>query len=126
MIVFKLSDDIDDTGKIKPRFASIFRFGAIVSLNMTAGEVDELTNDVRKHASDLIERGIEREEDYGMLVNDFPPSSGIVTGDYCIVPEISMDAFAIASNILAQTVALDSYNDTVDDLLEKFTRGTVL
>lgn len=44
----------------------------------------------------------------------------MVTGDYCIVPQLDMNGVAVISNIMAQTVALDSYNDRVDELLTKF------
>lgn len=53
------------------------------------------------------------------IVMDLPPEQ-IVTGDYCIVREIDLNGVAVISNILAQTVALDSYNDTVDRLLSQF------
>jgi uncharacterized Rmd1/YagE family protein len=46
----------------------------------------------------------------------------VVTGDYCIVPELDMNAVVVISNIMGQTVALDSYNDTVDDLLAQFAK----
>jgi uncharacterized Rmd1/YagE family protein len=46
----------------------------------------------------------------------------IVTGDYCVVEELNMKAVDVISNIMAQSVALDSYNDTVDDLLADFER----
>jgi uncharacterized Rmd1/YagE family protein len=48
------------------------------------------------------------------------PPSPTVTGDYCIVPELDMNGVAVISNIMGQTVALDTYNDTVDDLLANF------
>ncbi|GKY90414.1 hypothetical protein MPSEU_000015200 [Mayamaea pseudoterrestris] len=48
--------------------------------------------------------------------------SRIVTGDYCVVPELDMNGVAVISNILAQTVALDSYNDMVDDMLSQFAK----
>jgi uncharacterized Rmd1/YagE family protein len=43
-----------------------------------------------------------------------------VTGDHCVVPELDMNGVAVISTIMAQTVALDSYNDTVDGLLANF------
>ena len=46
----------------------------------------------------------------------------IVTGDYCVVQELNMKAVDVISSVLSQSVALDSYNDTVDDLLADFER----
>lgn len=49
-----------------------------------------------------------------------PTPTRIVTGDYCVVPELDMNGVSVISHIMAQTVALDTYNDVVDDLLAKF------
>jgi uncharacterized Rmd1/YagE family protein len=49
-----------------------------------------------------------------------PPELEIVTGDHCIVPELNLKAVDVISSTMAQSVALDSYNDTVDALLAKF------
>lgn len=44
-----------------------------------------------------------------------------VTPDYCIVHnELDMNGVAVISNIMAQTVALDTYSDMVDELLNNF------
>lgn len=43
-----------------------------------------------------------------------------MTGDYCIVPSLDMKSVDVISNIMAQSVALDAYNDTVDKLLSDF------
>lgn len=43
-----------------------------------------------------------------------------VTADYCVVPELDLNGVGVISNIMAQTVALDSYNDVVDDILAEF------
>ena len=45
-----------------------------------------------------------------------------VTGDFCIVPELDLNGVAVISHIMAQTVALDSYNGMVDDMLSKFAK----
>ena len=44
----------------------------------------------------------------------------VVTGTYCVVPEFNMNAVSVIGNIMAQTVALDTYSDTVDALLAEF------
>jgi len=45
-----------------------------------------------------------------------------VTGDFCIVPELDLNGVAVISHIMAQTVALDSYNGMVDDMLSEFAK----
>lgn len=55
--------------------------------------------------------------------NVVEPAVAYVTGDYCMVPEqLDMNGVAVISTIMAQTVALDSYSDTVDELLTNFAR----
>jgi uncharacterized Rmd1/YagE family protein len=49
-----------------------------------------------------------------------PDLQDVVTGDYCLVQELNMKAVDVISNVMAQSVALDSYNDTVDSLLQEF------
>jgi uncharacterized Rmd1/YagE family protein len=43
-----------------------------------------------------------------------------VTGEYCVVQELNMKSVDVISTVMAQSVALDSYNDTVDELLSNF------
>lgn len=45
----------------------------------------------------------------------------VVNGDFCIVQKLDMNSTAVISNIMAQSVALDSYSDIVDELLARFT-----
>ena len=49
-------------------------------------------------------------------------ANDLVTSDYCIVPELNMKYVDVISNIMAQSVALDAYNDKVDCLLADFER----
>jgi Uncharacterised ACR, YagE family COG1723 len=44
----------------------------------------------------------------------------VVNGDFCVVQVLDMNATAVISSIMAQTVALDSYSDIVDQLLANF------
>ena len=44
----------------------------------------------------------------------------VVTGDYCMVESLDMNSVSVIANIMAQTVALDSYNDIAEELLESF------
>ena len=45
-----------------------------------------------------------------------------VTGDYCMVPELDMNGVAVIGTIMGQTVTLDCYSDTVEELLTNFAR----
>ena len=109
-----------------PRYIAVFRFGSIVCFNMSPKEVSAFRHEIKKDASEHALQGFERKENFGVLVRDNTiycdqdEEPFAVTGDYCVVPELDMNGVAVISNIMAQTVALDTYNDTVDDLLANF------
>jgi uncharacterized Rmd1/YagE family protein len=112
-----------------PRFVAVFRFGSVVFLNVPTKDAAALTERIRKVSTDAVKAGTERRENFGVMVQPEglyptsvvpPPPERVVTADYCIVPEVDINGVAVISNIMAQTVALDSYNDTVDTLLSKF------
>ena len=49
-------------------------------------------------------------------------ASPVVTADYCIVPELDNTGVAVISNILAQSVALENYDDLMETLIRNFER----
>jgi uncharacterized Rmd1/YagE family protein len=128
-----------------PRYVAVFRFGSLVCINMSPRERSNLVAAIKKHSTEPVLEGFERKERFGVMLQ--PNEEGIfatydgsatvettlvphphsqhniqVTGDYCVVPELDMNGVAVISNIMAQTVALDSYNDMVDDMLSKFAK----
>jgi uncharacterized Rmd1/YagE family protein len=114
-----------------PRYVAVFRFGSVVFLNVSPPEIAQLVRDIKKYSKEPVPTGFERKESFGILVKpdmyeetteeeSSGPATPTVTGDYCIVPELDMNGVAVISNIMGQTVALDTYNDTVDDLLANF------
>jgi uncharacterized Rmd1/YagE family protein len=118
----------------KSRFVVVFRFGAV-----------DLLHKIKQHSREPVLSGVERKEnfcvhiqpDYDPLEEQLhshhhngeggDPPTKVVTGEYCVVQELNMKSVDVISNILAQSVALDAYNDTVDDLLANFSyiNGTV-
>jgi uncharacterized Rmd1/YagE family protein len=112
-----------------PRYVAVFRFGSVVFLNVSPPEIAQLVRDIKKYSKEPVPTDFERKESFGILVKpdmleetteEESTSTPTVTGDYCIVPELDMNGVAVISNIMGQTVALDTYNDTVDDLLANF------
>jgi uncharacterized Rmd1/YagE family protein len=111
-----------------PRYVAVFRFGSVVGLNISPRELILLVDEIRSHAREPVLQGYERKEYFGVMVDSSDlyadidsEDVNVVTGDYCIVSELNMTGFAVISSIMAQTVALDTYNDTVDNLLANFT-----
>ena len=133
-LVVELETPADEPDTSPPRFVSVFRFGSVVFLNIPDKDAVIFLEQIRKLSTDRVDVGSERREHFGIMVQpeesvDLPPEDAtmtspppdqIVTGDYCVVQEIDLNGVAVISNILAQTVALDSYNDTVDRLLSQF------
>lgn len=132
----------------QPRYIAVFRFGSVVAFNVSPRELSLFVQAIKKeHSIQPVLSGFERKENYCVVVEEPPtPQTAtpadetasapddpyfnfsledvqpVVTGDYCIVPALDINGAAVISNIMAQTVALDSYNDTVDGLLANFSK----
>jgi uncharacterized Rmd1/YagE family protein len=149
-VVVQLPNDDDDeaTTNAAVRFVAVFRFGSIVFFNVSPRDMSELIQKVKTVSIDPVLSGSELKEHFCVHVQ--PPQSSysssasssssdhhqqqqqqqqqhdeifvdkVVSGDYCIVQELNMKSVDVISNVMAQSIALDSYNDTVDDLLANF------
>jgi len=103
------------------RYVAIFRFGSVVFFNVSTKESGRILEAIKKHGTDQISAGFERKEHYGVVIQPgMEDDMTHVTGDYATLKELDMNAVAVISTIMAQTVALDSYSDIVDELLSNF------
>lgn len=144
-IVVQLQPQPEDTAA---RFVAVFRFGSVVFFNVPPRDRAELLWEIKHHAISPVLSGNEQKEKFCVHVqpsiihqesNAEEASStthttasvedtneevepDIVTGDYCVVQELNMKAVDVISNVMAQSVALDAYNDMVDELLADFER----
>ncbi len=102
----------------KNQYAALYRFGSIVYFNFDSTK--HFTEILQKDA--LLRNDTVRSEQFDIVLTDNHPTeeTQTVTGDYCLVDQLDMNNVAVISNIMAQTVALDSYSDIVDDLLHNF------
>ncbi|KAL7557016.1 hypothetical protein ACA910_014232 [Epithemia clementina (nom. ined.)] len=114
-----------------PRYIAVYGFGSVVGLNIPSNEFQYYLGKIRQFVVDPVKPGLEKKEDFGVILQpmDLYPShvmeaqeesSPIITGDYCVMSTLDVDGVAVISNIMAQTVALDTYNDTADDFLNRF------
>ena len=104
-----------------PRYIAIYRFGAVVFFNLTTKEASRVLEQVKKHAVNPISVGFERREHFEVALQpQLETATGKITADRAMVRELDMNTVGIVSNIMGQTVALDWHNDTVDELLAKF------
>jgi uncharacterized Rmd1/YagE family protein len=116
------------------RFVAVFDFGSVVLFNVAPREEADLLREIKQFATGPVLSGSERKEKFCVHVqpdaaNGAADVTGmmhdgdrddVVTADYCVVQELNMKAVDVISNVMAQSVALDSYNDTVDELLDQF------
>jgi uncharacterized Rmd1/YagE family protein len=104
------------------RFVAIFRFGSAVFFNVNPRDVADLLCRLKACSKDPYLSGNERKENFCVHVQPEMPDDeeDVVTGEYCVVPELNLKSVDVISNVMAQSVALDSYNDTVDELLANF------
>lgn len=104
-----------------PRYVAIYRFGAVVFFNLTTKEASRVLEQVKKYAVNPISVGFERREHFEVALQpQLETATGKITADRAMVRELDMNTVGIVSNIMGQTVALDWHNDTVDELLAKF------
>ncbi|KAI2502831.1 putative ACR [Fragilaria crotonensis] len=119
-VIVQLSPPPSDE-EAQPRFVAVYRFGSVVFFNMSPRDTGKLLEEIKMHGSGAISSGFERKEHFEVLVQpslqDLPH---VVNGDFCVVQDLDMNATAVISSIMAQTVALDSYSDIVDQLLANF------
>eukprot|EP00557_Chaetoceros_sp_GSL56_P013035 CAMPEP_0176479656 /NCGR_PEP_ID=MMETSP0200_2-20121128/1857_1 /TAXON_ID=947934 /ORGANISM="Chaetoceros sp., Strain GSL56" /LENGTH=517 /DNA_ID=CAMNT_0017875717 /DNA_START=13 /DNA_END=1563 /DNA_ORIENTATION=- len=104
----------------QPRFVAIFRFGSIVFFNVSTADSTYILEAVKKHSTDPVPRGFERKEHFEIAISPQMEDTAYVNADFATVKELNINNVAIVSTIMGQTVAFDSYNDTVDELLATF------
>jgi len=105
----------------QPRYVAIYRFGSVVFFNLTTKESSRLLDQIKKHSVDPIATGFERREHFEVALQpQLETATGKIAPDRAMVRELDMNTVGIISNIMGQTVALDWHNDTVDELLAKF------
>jgi len=104
----------------QPRFVAIFRFGSVVFFNVPSREANIILKQIKKHGVEPISQGFERKESFEVVIRPSLEETARVNGDFAMVKDLNMNSVAVISTIMAQTVVLDSYNDTVDELLATF------
>lgn len=106
--------------RAQPRFVAIFRFGSVVFFNVSSKEANTFLKQIKNHGIDPILKGFERKENFEVVIRPSLEETAHVNGDFATVKDLNMNSVAVISTIMAQTVVLDSYNDTVDELLATF------
>lgn len=110
-------DDTHDSD----RFIAVFRFGSVVFFNVAPREIGDFVQKIKSCSSQPVLTGNEIKENFCVHVQpEIIEEQKVTTGEYCIVQELNMKSVDVISNVMAQSIALDFYNDTVDELLANF------
>lgn len=104
----------------QPRYVAIYRFGSIVFFNVSAKDAGDILEAAKTHGVNPVPRGFERKEHFEIAIAPQMQDIAHVNADFATVKELNINNVAIVSTIMGQTVAFDSCNDTVDELLAKF------
>ena len=105
-----------------PSYVAVYRFGSIIFFNVGPREKTKLLESVKRHALEPVATGFEQRDSFGVCVmpDASPQRSPRVTSEHAIVHKLNLSSVSVISEVMAQSVALDSYNDIVDELLENF------
>ena len=119
-LVLQLTPNSAETeSTIHPSYVAVYRFGSVIFFNVSPRVRADMMEAIKRHATEAIASGFEQKDTFGVCV--MPNASTTrVTPEHCIVQKLNMNAVAVISEVMAQSVALDSYNDIVDSLLENF------
>lgn len=123
-VVIQLSPEsqLGDGDKRSDRFVAVFRYGPVVFFNVSPRDIADFVWRIKECSKDPYLAGNERKENFCVHVQPdlLEDDEDSVTGEYCVVKEMNLKSVDVIANIMAQSVALDSYNDAVDELLAKF------
>ncbi len=104
----------------RPRFVAVFRYGSVVLFNVSPKDAGSILEDIKSHSTEPIPKPFERRERFEVAISPNMQETAHVNADFATVKELNINNVAIISRIMAQTVAFDSYNDMVDELLATF------
>ena len=107
-----------------PRYIVVFSFGSVVFFNFTNREARAILEEIKGRSDcsvDPIPNGFEQRERFDIAISPgLEEPEAIVTGDVATIKMLDLNSVAVISTIMGQTVALDSYNVIVDELLATF------
>lgn len=104
----------------QPRFVAMFNFGSIVFFNVSEQDIAQVLDKSKLYSKNPIPRGLERKEFFELAIAPYMRNEAYTNSVCAVVKNMNVRNVSIVSNIMAQTVALDSHNDTVDELLSTF------
>jgi len=109
-------DDTDEDS-INP-FIVLFRYGSIVTFHINASFFTDFVTNIQPYVMNNLPN---RTETFHLqLKPEMTQTAHVISGDSAMIQSLTMDSVNVISTVLGQTVALDRYTQTVDDLMSKF------
>jgi len=103
----------------QPSYVAVYRFGSVIFINVSPRDKSRLLQSVKRYSIEPVATGFEQRDSFGVCVMPDAPRSR-VTSEHAVVKKLNLKAVGVISEVMAQSVALDSYTDIVDSLLENF------
>lgn len=100
-------------------YVAVYRFGSVIFFNVSPRVQSEMLQSIKRYATEPQAKGFEQKDSFSVMVVEHYQRTK-VTPEHCIVPQLNMNAVSVISEVMAQSVALESYNEIVDSLLDKF------
>jgi required for meiotic nuclear division protein 1 len=105
------------------RYALAFDFGAVVFVNVSSEERARVLGEISRRVA-TSEPHPPLEEDFLLEIDTAAPAHGRVTFDRVILPDITTPTLEVIALLLAQSVAIDYYEEDLQEILKTLERHT--
>ena len=114
----------DDNAPIPPemlsRYFVVFKFGSVVFYNMGQKEREECLKLARSFTSTPLP--VPMTDDYRVIVRPTLEDWAQLESDHIVLKRMDINNISVISSVLAQTVALEHYEQKVDGMVEIFSK----
>lgn len=120
----KESPNLDGDAPIPPemlsRYLVVFKFGSVVFYNMGHREREECLKLARSFTSTPL--AVPMTDDYRVVVRPTLEDWASLESDHIVLKRMDINNISVISSVLAQTVALEHYEQKVDGMVEIFSK----
>ncbi|GMH50593.1 hypothetical protein TrRE_jg11400 [Triparma retinervis] len=105
------------------RYLCVFKYGAVVFINVPAKTQTQLLNKIKAHCKYPIPAGFEHVDGYKVVVDSgITDMEAVISegGEHLTVRNLDLNSVSVISTVMGQTVALDYYYVVVDNMLSSF------
>lgn len=99
----------------------LFTYGSVVFFNIPEAQQAEYLMKIKGFAvTKPVTETPKHTDDYKILINPNLEKPSAIKAEHCVIKELDSKNVDLISTVLAQTVALDYYAESVEKMLEKF------